>query len=115
MPPARPVIRPERSIIQRLRPVTASASSRRRPGGGSTGRFTTPLADSDCRLGLGIARPPGYSDLRGYKAVVEFSFFSNSSGVSVAEIVALTGGTPYAGADLSRMITGIAPIDLAGA
>jgi UDP-3-O-[3-hydroxymyristoyl] glucosamine N-acyltransferase len=46
--------------------------------------------------------------------MVEFSFFSNSSGVSVAEIAALTGGNPRAGADLSRVITGIAPIDLAG-
>ena len=47
--------------------------------------------------------------------MVEFSFFANSSGVSVAEIATLTGGNPCAGADLSRVITGIAPIDLAGA
>ncbi|MGH6753714.1 MAG: UDP-3-O-(3-hydroxymyristoyl)glucosamine N-acyltransferase, partial [Bradyrhizobium sp.] len=48
-------------------------------------------------------------------AVVEFSFFSNATGVSVAEIAELTGANPCAGADLSRIITGIAPIDLAGA
>ena len=47
--------------------------------------------------------------------MVEFSFFSNSTGVSVAEIAALTGANPCAGADLSRLITGIAPIDHAGA
>jgi len=47
--------------------------------------------------------------------MVELSFFANSSGVSVAEIAALTGGNPCAGADLSRVITGIAPIDSAGA
>jgi UDP-3-O-[3-hydroxymyristoyl] glucosamine N-acyltransferase len=47
--------------------------------------------------------------------MVEFSFFANSRGVSVAEIAALTGANPCAGADLTRMITGIAPIDLAGA
>ena len=47
--------------------------------------------------------------------MVEFSFFANASGVSVAEIATLTGGSPRAGADLSRIITGIAPIDRAGA
>jgi UDP-3-O-[3-hydroxymyristoyl] glucosamine N-acyltransferase len=46
--------------------------------------------------------------------VVEFSFFSGS-GLSVAEIASLTGGDPCAGADLSRRVTGIAPIDRAGA
>jgi len=64
---------------------------------------------------LGIAGSPGYPDLRGYRVLVEFSFFANATGVSVAEIAALTGANPCAGADLSRMITGIAPIDLAGA
>ena len=47
--------------------------------------------------------------------MVEFSFFANSTGVSVAEIAALTEGNPCSGADLSRVITGIAPIDRAGA
>ena len=47
--------------------------------------------------------------------MVEFSFISSSSGVSVAEIASLTGASPCAGADLSRMITSIAPIDCAGA
>ena len=47
--------------------------------------------------------------------MVEFSFFSSSPGVSVAKIAALTGAEPCAGADISRIITGIAPIDRAGA
>jgi UDP-3-O-[3-hydroxymyristoyl] glucosamine N-acyltransferase len=46
--------------------------------------------------------------------VVETSFFANSGGLSVAEIASLTGGNPCAGADLSRRLTGIAPIDRAG-
>ena len=46
--------------------------------------------------------------------MVEFSFFSRSSGVSVAEIASLTGASPCAGADLSRRLTSIAPIDCAG-
>ncbi len=41
-------------------------------------------------------------------------FFNISAGLTVAEIVALTGATPLAGARLDRRITGVAPIDLAG-
>jgi UDP-3-O-[3-hydroxymyristoyl] glucosamine N-acyltransferase len=67
------------------------------------------------RFDLGSSSRPAISSLAGVTALVEFSFFSNSSDVSVAEIAALTGGNPCAGADLSRAITGIAPIDLAGA
>jgi UDP-3-O-[3-hydroxymyristoyl] glucosamine N-acyltransferase len=47
--------------------------------------------------------------------VTEFSFFSRSAGLSVAEIASLTGAEPSAGADLSRRLTGIAPLELAGA
>jgi UDP-3-O-[3-hydroxymyristoyl] glucosamine N-acyltransferase len=45
--------------------------------------------------------------------VTDFSFFSSSAGLSVAEIVLLTGAEPCEGADLSRRLTGIAPIDRA--
>jgi UDP-3-O-[3-hydroxymyristoyl] glucosamine N-acyltransferase len=47
--------------------------------------------------------------------VTEFSFFSRSAGLSVAEIASLTGAEPCAGADLSRRLTGIGPVDGAGA
>jgi UDP-3-O-[3-hydroxymyristoyl] glucosamine N-acyltransferase len=47
--------------------------------------------------------------------VSEFSFFERAAALSVAEIVALTGAEPCEGADLSRRLTGIAPIDLAEA
>jgi UDP-3-O-[3-hydroxymyristoyl] glucosamine N-acyltransferase len=47
--------------------------------------------------------------------VVEFSFFAREASWSVAEIAALTGAEPCAGADLSRRLTGIAPVDLASA
>ena len=47
--------------------------------------------------------------------MTEFSFFSRATNLSVAEIVALTGAEPSEGADLSRRLTGIAPIDQAGA
>jgi UDP-3-O-[3-hydroxymyristoyl] glucosamine N-acyltransferase len=43
--------------------------------------------------------------------VTEFSFFSVAAGLTVAEIATLTGAKPYAGADLDRRLTGIAPID----
>jgi UDP-3-O-[3-hydroxymyristoyl] glucosamine N-acyltransferase len=43
--------------------------------------------------------------------LAEFSFFSATEGLSVADIAALTGAKPYAGADLGRRLTGIAPID----
>jgi UDP-3-O-[3-hydroxymyristoyl] glucosamine N-acyltransferase len=46
--------------------------------------------------------------------VAEFSFFARAAALSVAEIVALTGAEPCAGADLSRRLTGIAPVDQAG-
>jgi UDP-3-O-[3-hydroxymyristoyl] glucosamine N-acyltransferase len=48
-------------------------------------------------------------------AVTEFGFFSRSAGLSVAEIVTLTGAEPCEGTDLSRRLTGIAPVDRAGA
>ena len=47
--------------------------------------------------------------------MTEFSFFSRSAGLSVAEIASLTGAEPSAGADLSRRLTGIGPVDCAGA
>jgi UDP-3-O-[3-hydroxymyristoyl] glucosamine N-acyltransferase len=47
--------------------------------------------------------------------VTKFSFFERAAGFSVAEIIALTGAEPSAGADLSRRLTGIAPADGAGA
>jgi UDP-3-O-[3-hydroxymyristoyl] glucosamine N-acyltransferase len=43
--------------------------------------------------------------------LTEFSFFPVTEGLSVAEIVTLTGAKPHAGADLDRRLTGIAPID----
>jgi UDP-3-O-[3-hydroxymyristoyl] glucosamine N-acyltransferase len=47
--------------------------------------------------------------------VDEFSFFARAAALSVADIVALTGAEPCEGADLSRRLTGIAPVDQAGA
>ena len=47
--------------------------------------------------------------------MVEFSFFARTAALSVAEIVALTGAEPCEGADLARRLTGIAPVDQAGA
>jgi UDP-3-O-[3-hydroxymyristoyl] glucosamine N-acyltransferase len=47
--------------------------------------------------------------------VTDFSFFSRSAGLSVAEIAALTGAEPCDGADLSLRLTGIGPVDQAGA
>ena len=47
--------------------------------------------------------------------MTETSFFARSAGLSVAEIAELTGAEPRTGADLSRRLTGIAPIDRAGA
>jgi UDP-3-O-[3-hydroxymyristoyl] glucosamine N-acyltransferase len=43
--------------------------------------------------------------------LTEFSFFPVAAGLTVAEIAALTGAKPCAGADLNRRLTGIAPID----
>jgi UDP-3-O-[3-hydroxymyristoyl] glucosamine N-acyltransferase len=47
--------------------------------------------------------------------VTEFSFFERATNFSVAEIASLTGAEPCEGADLSRRLTGIAPVDRAGA
>jgi len=47
--------------------------------------------------------------------VTEYSFFAHSADLSVADIVTLTGAEPCEGADLSRRLTGIAPVDRAGA
>jgi UDP-3-O-[3-hydroxymyristoyl] glucosamine N-acyltransferase len=57
----------------------------------------------------------GYREdrLRG-KDVTEFSFFERAANLSVAEIASLTGAEPSEGADLSRRLTGIAPVDRAG-
>ena len=45
--------------------------------------------------------------------MTEFSFFAGSAGLSIAEIVSLTGAEPCEGTDLSLRLTGIAPIDCA--
>jgi len=47
--------------------------------------------------------------------VTEFNFFPHATSLSVADIVALTGAEPLEGTDLSRLLTGIAPIDKAEA
>ena len=47
--------------------------------------------------------------------MTEFSFFTRGADLSVAEIAELTGAEPCEGADLSRRLTGIAPVDRAGA
>jgi len=47
--------------------------------------------------------------------LTDFSFFSRSAGLSVAEIATLTGAEPCDGADLTLRLTGIGPVDQAGA
>jgi UDP-3-O-[3-hydroxymyristoyl] glucosamine N-acyltransferase len=47
--------------------------------------------------------------------VTGFSFFEGSAGLSVAEIASLTGAEPCDGTDLTRRLTGIAPVDRADA
>ena len=47
--------------------------------------------------------------------MTEFSFFERAAGFTVAEIASLTGAEPCDGADLSRRVTGIAPVDQATA
>ncbi len=47
--------------------------------------------------------------------MTEFSFFARDADFSVAEIAALTGAEPCEGADLSRRVIGIAPVDKAAA
>src|SRR5579859_3154719 len=54
-------------------------------------------------------------DAEGQGVTNEFSFFSSSARLSVAEIAALTGAEPCGRADLSRCLSGIAPVDQAGA
>lgn len=44
----------------------------------------------------------------------ESRFFNSSTPLSIAEIVALTGAEPRAGADLSRTVSAIAPLERAG-
>lgn len=46
--------------------------------------------------------------------MTEFSFFARDADFSVAEIAAFTGAEPCEGADLSRRVSGIAPVDQAG-
>ena len=41
-------------------------------------------------------------------------FFDRPSGLTIAEIVALTGAEASANASMSHVITGVAPVDLAG-
>ena len=41
-------------------------------------------------------------------------FFDRPSGLTIAEIISLTGAEPGAGARLSHLITDVAPVDLAG-
>lgn len=53
--------------------------------------------------------------LAGGQTVTEFEFFPVSTGLSVAEIAELSGAQPREGADLSRRLTGIAPVDCAEA
>jgi UDP-3-O-[3-hydroxymyristoyl] glucosamine N-acyltransferase len=47
--------------------------------------------------------------------VAGLSFFTHETSLSVADIASLTGAVPREGADLSRRLTGIAPVDQAGA
>jgi UDP-3-O-[3-hydroxymyristoyl] glucosamine N-acyltransferase len=71
----------------------------------------TPVWDSSggCRL-LGYGRYcVGGSD------VTRNSFFECPISLSVSEIASLTGAVPHEGADLSRRICNIAPVDRAGA
>jgi UDP-3-O-[3-hydroxymyristoyl] glucosamine N-acyltransferase len=44
----------------------------------------------------------------------ESRFFEPPTGLTIGEIVALTGAQPRAGTDLSRRLTNIAPLDMAG-
>ena len=44
----------------------------------------------------------------------EPQFFTRPKGMTVTEIVTLTGAVANAGADLSRTISNIAPIDTSG-
>ena len=44
-----------------------------------------------------------------------FSFFTSAAGLSVTEIALLTGADPCEGTDLTRRLTGIAPVDRAEA
>ena len=65
-----------------------------------------------------MGKPPRRAILRppeGTRTLTEFSFFARAIELSVAEIVALTGAEPSEGADLSRRLTGIAPVDQASA
>jgi UDP-3-O-[3-hydroxymyristoyl] glucosamine N-acyltransferase len=62
------------------------------------------------RFRLGKTSGPRYP-VAGNSSLTEFSFFPVAAGLTVAEIVTLTGAKPYAGADLNRRLTGIAPID----
>ncbi len=47
--------------------------------------------------------------------MAEFSFFERAADLSIGEIVSLTGAEPCEGADLSRRLRGIAPVDKAEA
>src|SRR5713226_4372785 len=46
--------------------------------------------------------------------MAEPQFYNRPKGMTVGEIVAMTGATPRDGADLGRWITNVAPIDQAG-
>jgi UDP-3-O-[3-hydroxymyristoyl] glucosamine N-acyltransferase len=47
--------------------------------------------------------------------VTEFSFFERTANLTLAEVASMTGAEPCEGADLSHRLTGIAPVDRAGA
>ena len=47
--------------------------------------------------------------------MTEYSFFPGAASLSVAEIASLTGARLREGADPARRVTGIAPVDVAGA
>jgi UDP-3-O-[3-hydroxymyristoyl] glucosamine N-acyltransferase len=66
-------------------------------------------------FGLGMPADPAIVDAGGKGVTAEFSFFSGSARLSVAEVASLTGAEPREGADLSRRLSGIAPVDQAGA
>jgi UDP-3-O-[3-hydroxymyristoyl] glucosamine N-acyltransferase len=63
-----------------------------------------------------VWRPFGVSWVcLGGQHVTGFSFFTSASGLSVTEIALLTGADPCEGTDLTRRLTGIAPVDRAEA
>jgi UDP-3-O-[3-hydroxymyristoyl] glucosamine N-acyltransferase len=68
---------------------------------------------SSLGFGLGMLAFRAILKATGGRNVTEFRFFARAANVSVAEIAALTGAVPCEGADLSRRLAGIAPVDRA--